>query len=79
MPWSPHCRERDGPTTCLVFLGIVIDTQAGELRLPADKMQRLQSLLHSWGDKKSCRRKELESLIGLLNHACSVRGGEQVG
>ncbi len=64
--------KRDGPTTCLIFLGIIIDTLAGELRLPAEKLARLQALLHSWGDKKVCPRKELESLIGLLNHACKV-------
>ena len=61
-----------GPTTCLTFLGIEVDTKAGELRLPADKLSRLQSLLQEWGDRKSCTRKELESLIGLLNHACKV-------
>ena len=30
--------KRDGPTTALVFLGIVIDTVAGELWLPEDKL-----------------------------------------
>lgn len=61
-----------GPSTCLPVLGIVIDTVAGELRLPADKLERLQALLGQWGDKRGCLRKELESLIGLLNHACKV-------
>ena len=31
----------EGPTTCLIFLGIEIDTQALELRLPADKLIRV--------------------------------------
>ena len=70
IPIADH--KRDGPTTCLTFLGIEVDTIAGELRLPSDKMQRLKQLLLEWGNKKSCRRKELESLIGLLNHACKV-------
>ena len=61
-----------GPTTCLVFLGIEIDSVKGELRLPHDKRTRLQTLLQQWGDRKVCSRKELESLIGLLNHACKV-------
>ena len=42
------------------------------LHLPADKLQWLQALLIEWGDRKSCSRKELELLIGLLNHACKV-------
>ena len=70
VPIAPH--KTVGPTTCLVFLGIEIDTLAGELRLPQEKLSRLQSLLTHWGDKKVCNRKELESLIGLLNHACKV-------
>ena len=50
----------------------MIDTIKGELRLPANKLERLQALLWEWGDRKSCTRRELESLIGLLNHACKV-------
>ena len=70
VPVAEH--KRDGPTTCLTFLGIEIDTKVGELRLPAEKLTRLQQLLSTWGDRKTCSRRELESLIGLLNHACKV-------
>ena len=70
VPLAPH--KREGPTTCLTFLGIEIDTVAGSLRLPAEKLQRLVSTIQNWGDRKVCTRKELESLIGLLNHACKV-------
>ena len=65
VPIAAH--KTEGPSTCLVFLGIEID-----LRLPEDKLGRLQSLLHQWGSRKVCTRKELESLIGMLNHACKV-------
>ena len=64
--------KRAGPTVCLVFLGIEIDTAASVLRLPQEKIDRIRALLLDWGDRKSCYRKELESLIGLLNHACKV-------
>ena len=67
---APH--KRDGPTTCLIFLGIQIDTVAGELRLLEEKLQRLRTLLREWSTRKSCQRKQLESLIGLLTHACKV-------
>ena len=70
VPLASH--KKDGPTTRLSFLGIELDTVAGELRLPADKLSRLQYLLQEWVLKKVCTRKELESLIGLLNHACKV-------
>ena len=62
----------EGPTTCLTFLGIEIDTVAGQLRLPAEKLGRLKVLLQEWGDRKACRRRDLESLIGILNHAAKV-------
>ena len=58
--------------TEITFLGIVIDTTKGELRLPQDKLARLTSLLTQWRSRRSCTRKELESLIGVLNHACKV-------
>ena len=67
VPMAVH--KREGPVTCIVFLGIEIDTIAGELRLPEEKMERL---LQEWGGRRACSRKELESLIGLLNHACKV-------
>ena len=70
IPMAAH--KREGPTTCLVILGIEVDTMAGHLRLPQDKLERLQSLLQQWGSKRTCSRTELQSLIGLLNHACKV-------
>lgn len=70
VPIDAH--ETEGPSTCLVFLSIERDTVAGEPRLPQDKLARLQGLLHQWGDKKVCTRRELESLVSLLNHACKV-------
>ena len=64
--------KRDGPTVCTVFLGIEINTVNFTLRLPQEKMSRLLVLLEEWAERKSSTRKELESLIGLLNHACKV-------
>ena len=62
----------DGPTTSLVFLGIVIDTNKLELRLPLEKLHRLQSMLSRWKGYKHCTRKDLESLVGYLQDACRV-------
>ncbi len=70
VPIAAH--KTEGPSTVVVFLGITIDTAKGELRLPEDKLSRLQDLLEEWKSRKCCTQKELESLIGLLNHACKV-------
>ena len=70
VPLAPH--KQVSPTTCLVFIGIEVDSVAGQLRLPADKLAMLSSVLIDWGERQSCTRKELESLIGHLNYACKV-------
>ena len=44
----PEPEKDEGPATRLTFLGIEIDTVAMELRLPADKLARLQEELRGW-------------------------------
>ena len=70
IPLAPE--KEEGPSTSLTFLGIVIDTTLGELRLPEDKLQRLLQTVRDWESRKSCSRAELESLIGVLQHATKV-------
>ena len=70
IPLAAH--KCEGPSTKITFLGIVIDTSVGELSIPAEKLNHLRDLLEDWGDRKSCSLKDLESLIGYLNHACKV-------
>ena len=70
VPVAPHKIER--PTTCLTFLGIEIDTVEMQLRLPPPKLGRLKDLLETWRGRKVCSKRELESLIGHLSHACKV-------
>jgi hypothetical protein len=59
-------------SSCSTFLGIEMDTQAGKLRLLEEKLSRLQDLLAQWSTRRSCRRRQLESLIRSLQHACRV-------
>ena len=62
----------EGPSLCLTLLGIEMDMQSGVLRLPRNKLVRVRESLRRWQTKKSCTRRELESLIGTLQHACRV-------
>ena len=64
----------EGPTTVLSFLEIEIDTMAMQLCLPARKLAKLRALLQEWKGHRSCRRRELQSLLGKLQHACKVVG-----
>ena len=45
MPLAKH--KVAGPTSCMTVLGIKIDTKAGQLCLPQDKLQQLKALLVS--------------------------------
>ena len=62
----------EGPTVYLTFLGIEIDTMAMEMRLPAEKLKKLQDTLQKWRGCKACTKRELLSLISQLGHACKV-------
>ena len=62
----------EGPSTCLVFLGIELDTLLLQLRLPYPKLMRLKRTLLTWISRKCSTKKELESLIGLLHDASIV-------
>ena len=71
--------KTEGPTTRLTFLGIETDTIANKVRLPSEKLQRLQSELEHWMGKgknrtprQSGTKHDLLSLIGLLTHAAKV-------
>jgi hypothetical protein len=71
--------KTEGPTTSLTFLGIEMDTVQGQLRLPQEKLTRLSSTIAQWmkgpyptAPRSSGKKRELLSLIGLLNHAASV-------
>ena len=67
-----HPDKLEGPATCLTILGIELDTEKLQACLPADNRDRIIALLDEWSTRRFCRRRELESLIGHLHHACKV-------
>ena len=70
--------KQEGPTTCLTFLGITIDSIRMELRLPVDKLVRVKEEVDRWSarleerPRASCTQREFSSLVGLLQHASTV-------
>ena len=70
IPLSPD--KCVGPTTCLVFLGIQLDSVHMTAKLPPDKRIELIELLDEWAIKCTCRQKELQTFVGKLSHACAV-------
>lgn len=65
-------KKLEGPTTCLTFLGILVDSNKMELRLPTDKLSRLKDMIEQWRSRRTCTKRELLSLLGSLHHACQV-------
>ena len=62
----------EGLSPCLTFLGFELDSICGEIRLPGQKLTEIRSEVHWWLDRKSCTKRELESLVGCLSHASRV-------
>ncbi|KAL5500231.1 hypothetical protein EMCRGX_G011755 [Ephydatia muelleri] len=54
----------EGPSTCLTFLGIELDTKTRTLRLPRDKLARILDTLETWPGRSFLRR-----MIALLSTA----------
>lgn len=70
IPIAPH--KTVGPTTCIEYLGIILDTVNMEARLPTDKVTRISDILSSFATRRSCTKRQLLSLLGHLNFACRV-------
>lgn len=61
-----------GPATCIEFLGLELDSEAMEARLPHDKLIFLRDLLSSWNRRVSCTLRDLQELTGFLQFASQV-------
>ena len=61
-----------GPVTCIVYLGIEIDSIEQIAKLPADKLSELMSMLDFWCNRRKCTKRELLSLIGKLCFTAKV-------
>ena len=62
----------EGPIAVLSFLGLELNSNLLEVRLPAVKLAEIHLLISSWLGWKACTGKELKSLVGHLGFACKV-------
>ena len=60
------------PTRVITFLGITLDTVLMEVRLPEDKLEKAKTLLEDFQRQQKVTLRVLQSLIGILNFACTV-------
>ena len=60
--------KTEAPSTNIMFLGIELDSDMLRLRLPGEKLARLQTEMRLWRGRRSCTKRELLLLISQLQH-----------
>lgn len=64
--------KTEGPAHVLSFAGIELNCNKQEARLPRDKIDKCLSAIQPLLTRRKVTSRDLQSLIGLLNFACSV-------
>lgn len=62
----------EGPTQSLTFLSITLDTFCVKARLPPVKLQGIRNQVAARLRKKNATKRDILSLVGLLQHATKV-------
>lgn len=70
VPLAPE--KTEGPSRCLSFAGIELDTETMEARLPPEKITKYLNLVNEHAHKKKATLRDMQSLVGSLNHCCYV-------
>ena len=60
------------PSTTLTLLGIELDTLQQEARIDLERLRETSAMLDDWVTRKTCTKRQLQSLVGKLNFICSV-------
>lgn len=70
IPLATH--KTAGPTHCLEYLGIILDSNLMEARLPKEKLIRISNWVLKFINHRSCTKREMLSVIGHLVFASKV-------
>ena len=54
------------PSTKVVCLGVLIDTENATISIPEDKLAQIQVTVSQWLCKRTCTKRQLQSILGLL-------------
>ena len=54
------------PSTCMTCLGVMIDTVAGTISKPPEKLEAINDSVCLWVDKDVVSKHQLQSILGLL-------------
>ena len=70
VPLAHH--KTEGPSQCLTFLGIELDTKSMMARLPLDKLKAYSDNVTEMLSRNRCTLRELKSILGKLQFSTSV-------
>jgi hypothetical protein len=62
----------EGPSTSMVFLGIMFDSESMTIYLDDDKLSSIHEELLLWSDRSTASKEQLQSIIGVLSFAAKV-------
>ena len=59
-------KKAEAPARQMVYLGVMFDSSAMEMRVPPEKLAEIKSEIGQWSKKTTITRKNLQSLLGKL-------------
>lgn len=65
-------KKVEGPAQIVTFLGIILNTHTMQASLPPDKLTRIRTVIHTFTNTQGCTKKQLQSLLGMLNFAIRI-------
>ena len=70
VPLAAH--KMEGPAKVITFLGITLDSDLMVASLPMEKLARIRQVIHRFVRSPVCSKRDLQSLLGMLNHAMRI-------
>ena len=67
---APH--KNCPPSQSMIWLGILVNSVDMTLSIPEGKLKEIQETVQNWDDKALANRKQVQSILGLLNFVGSV-------
>ena len=59
-------KEVGPPGTIVTCLGVLVDTETATISIPPEKLQEICNTVQEWSGRKSCSKRQLQSLLGQL-------------
>ena len=65
-------KKTEGPNRVLVFLGIELNSITQQMRITEERLQEIREELQGWSVRKTCTKRELQSIVGKLQFCSKV-------